>query len=44
VLGTANVQHHVVGLLVAEEQGARDLKGVPEPVGRLKDDDEKVRQ
>jgi class 3 adenylate cyclase/predicted ATPase len=32
VLVTANVQRQVAGLFVAEEQGARDLKGAPEPV------------
>jgi class 3 adenylate cyclase/tetratricopeptide (TPR) repeat protein len=32
VLVTLNVQRQVAGLFVAEEQGARELKGVPEPV------------
>src|SRR6516162_3367715 len=32
VLITMNVQRQVAGLFVAEEQGARELKGVPEPV------------
>ena len=32
VLVTGNVQRQIAGLFVAEEQGARDLKGVPEPV------------
>src|SRR6516162_8183165 len=32
VLVTLNVQRQVAGLFVAEEQAARDLKGVPEPV------------
>ena len=32
VLVTINVQRQVVGLFVAEEQGARELKGVSEPV------------
>jgi class 3 adenylate cyclase/predicted ATPase len=32
VLVTLNVQRQVVGLFVAEEQGARELKGVSEPV------------
>jgi hypothetical protein len=32
VLVTANVQRQVAGLFVAEEQGARSLKGVPAPV------------
>jgi hypothetical protein len=31
VLVTANVQRQVAGLFVAEEQGARDLKGVHSP-------------
>jgi class 3 adenylate cyclase len=29
---TARVQGHVAGLLVAEERGGHDLKGVPGPV------------
>jgi class 3 adenylate cyclase len=32
VLVTMNVQRHVAGLFVVEEQGARELKGVSEPV------------
>jgi hypothetical protein len=32
VLVTVNVQRQVAGLFVAEEQGARELKGVTEPV------------
>ena len=32
VLVTGNVQRQVAGLFVAEEQGARELKGVSEPV------------
>ena len=32
VLVTLNVQRHVAGLFVAKEQGARELKGVAEPV------------
>src|SRR5215469_14935295 len=32
VLVTTNVQRQVAGLFVAEEQGARELKGVSEPV------------
>jgi class 3 adenylate cyclase len=32
VLVTLNVQRQVAGLFVAEEHGARELKGVPEPV------------
>jgi hypothetical protein len=32
VLVTMNVQRQVAGLFVAEEQGARELKGVSEPV------------
>jgi class 3 adenylate cyclase len=32
VLITANVQRQVAGLFVAEEQGARELKGVSEPI------------
>jgi len=32
VLVTTNVQRLVVGLFVAEEQGAKKLKGLPEPV------------
>ena len=31
-LVTMNVQRQVAGLFVAEEQGARELKGVSEPV------------
>jgi class 3 adenylate cyclase len=32
VLVTMNVQRHVAGLFVAEEQGVRELKGVSEPI------------
>jgi class 3 adenylate cyclase/tetratricopeptide (TPR) repeat protein len=32
VVVTMNVQRQVAGLFVAEEQGARELKGLPEPV------------
>jgi predicted ATPase len=32
VLVTLNVQRQVAGLFVAEEQGARELRGLPEPV------------
>jgi hypothetical protein len=32
VLVTVNVQRQVAGLFVAEEQGARELRGVSEPV------------
>ncbi|HZZ22839.1 MAG TPA: AAA family ATPase, partial [Roseiarcus sp.] len=32
VLVTANVQRQVAGLFVAEDKGARELKGAPEPV------------
>src|SRR6516225_3348248 len=32
VLMTAQVQHQVAGLFVAEERGSYELKGVPEPV------------
>ena len=32
VLVTRNVQRQVAGFFVAEEQGARELKGVSEPV------------
>ena len=32
VLVTANVQRQVAGLFVAEEKGAHELKGLPEPV------------
>ena len=35
VLITLNVQRQVAGLFVAEEQGARELKGVSEPVAAL---------
>ena len=35
VLITVNVQRQVAGLFVAEEQGARELKGVSEPVAAL---------
>jgi predicted ATPase len=31
VLVTANVQRHTAGLFVAEDRGAHELKGVPEP-------------
>ena len=33
VLITMNVQRQVVGLFVVEEQGAREVKGVAEPIG-----------
>ncbi len=33
VLITMNVQRQVVGLFVVEEQGAREIRGVPEPIG-----------
>jgi class 3 adenylate cyclase/predicted ATPase len=33
VLITARVQRQVAGLFVAEDRGARELRGVPEPIG-----------
>ena len=37
VLVTMNVQRQVAGLFVVEEQGARDLKGVAEPIQLFRD-------